>query len=330
MVSPRTPNRWKHVNAVRLVVLTLAFLPLVLLPFATLYQHYLTAHAYDMLSPGERRIYDVMDWLTGWFITDPRQFDLVKGTTWSATLFGLKVSDPLAALGQAAAHLRLYWPLLGAALAPVLLTAVFGRMFCGWICPANLLYELADKLGDVFRAADVPLGDRRFDRRLKYLVLGIGLAASAAAGSVAVSMIYPPAVVGRELYYTIAASTMGAGSAFFAVTVLFDLLVARRGFCRVLCPGGALYSLLGRWRLLRVRRRVALCNDCGKCDKVCMFALAPMTDGFGQECNNCAACMAVCPTGSLTFAVAARDGAPQGPGHLGIAYKRATREADHG
>lgn len=330
MASPRYPNRWKHVNAVRLAVLTLAFVPLVLLPFATLYQHYLTAHAYDMLSPGEKRIYDVMDWLTGWLVTDPRQFDLLKGTTWSATLFGTKVSDPLAAVGQVAAHLRLYWPLLAAALVPALLTLVFGRAFCGWICPASLLYELADKLGEVFRAADLPLGVQRFDRRLKYLVLAVGLAASAATGSVLVSMIYPPAVVGRELYYYIAESSVGAGSAFFAVTVLFDLLVARRGFCRVLCPGGALYSALGRWRLLRVRRKVELCNDCGKCDKVCMFALAPMADGFGQECNNCAECMAVCPTGSLTFALAARDGAPQGPGHLGAAYRRANREAGHG
>jgi ferredoxin-type protein NapH len=103
---------------------------------------------------------------------------------------------------------------------------------------------------------------------------------------------------------------------------LFDLFVARRGFCRYFCPGGALYSLLGRYRLLRIQRIVGECNDCAKCNAVCEFGLDPLRDGFGQECNNCTACISICPTDALEFKLQFRDNEPQGPGHLGKAYLR--------
>ena len=321
----RFPNKWKHINALRWFIMVLAFTPLIFLPYATVYQHFLAAHAYDLLSTADQRIYDAMYWLTGSFITDAKQLDIVKGTTWSATFWGYKISDPLAMFGQLSARGHIFWPLVVSAALPVALTIVFGRFFCGWICPANLIYEITDKIAGYLQAAGLSRGDKRFDPRIKYAVLAIGIVASAWIGTVAMSAIYPPAIIGRESYYYIASSAIGSGTAFFALTLLFDILVARRGFCRYVCPGGALYSLLGRYRMLRVQRKVELCNDCTKCNKACMFELNPMADGFGQECNNCAACIAVCPTGSLTFALKSRDCAPQGPGHLGAMHKRSRK-----
>ena len=143
-----------------------------------------------------------------------------------------------------------------------------------------------------------------------------------------VAAIYPPAIIGRELYYAIAQGGFGVGMVFFAATLLFDFFVSRRGFCRYLCPGGALYSLLGRYRLVRIQRQVQTCNDCQKCNAVCEFELDPWHDGFGQECTNCAACIAICPTDALTFNLRLVDLAPQGPGHLGRQYRREHEHLD--
>ena len=110
-------------------------------------------------------------------------------------------------------------------------------------------------------------------------------------------------------------------------TLLLDLLVARRGFCRYLCPGGALYSLLGRYRLLRIKRDPTGCNDCSKCNAICEFGLDPMRDSFGQECNNCTACMAACPTDVLRFTLNYKDLPYQGPGHLGHQYRAASGDS---
>ena len=130
-----------------------------------------------------------------------------------------------------------------------------------------------------------------------------------------------PAVIGREIYYAIALGGFGAGTVFFVLTLLFDLLVARRGFCRYVCPGGALDYLLGRYAVFRIQLVVQTCNDCAKCNAICEFGLDPMRDAFGQECNNCSACIAVCPTDALTFAVKLKDISYQGPGYLGHAYR---------
>ncbi len=313
---------WRHLNKLRWVSLSVVFAMLVLLPYIHVYQTYVAAHAYDLLAPSEQRVFDVMETLTQPFTNDPAEdLDAIKGNTWSGTFWGLKLSDPLAALGQMAAGLTLYWPFLLTALIPIGLSVVFGRFFCGWICPATFIYELNSNLASWLRWAGLKVGNRRLDKRIKYGVLAIGIVLSAATGSVLVAAIYPPAIIGRELYYMIGIGGFGAGAMFFLGTLLFDLLVARRGFCRYLCPGGALYSLLGRYRLFRIRRIVETCNDCAKCNAVCEFDLDPLRDGFGQECNNCTACIAVCPTDALTFAVRITDYPAQGPGHLGRRYR---------
>lgn len=314
---------WKHLNKLRWVSLSVVFAMLVVLPFLHVYQTYVSAHAYDLLAPAEKDLYDVMETLTAPFVSDPEtQLDAVKGNTWSGTFWEFQLSDPLAVVGQIAAGMRLYWPFVLTALLPFLLTAVFGRFFCGWICPATLLYELNTNLGSLLRKAGLHIGNKRYDRRLKYGVLALGLIISAITGSVVFAAFYPPLLIGREIYYAVALGGFGAGAVFFLLTLLFDLLVARRGFCRYLCPGGALYSLIGRFRLFRIRRIVESCNDCAKCTAICEFGLDPLRDHFGQECNNCSACIAVCPTDAMTFMVSPVDAPYQGPGHLGRRYRR--------
>lgn len=321
------PSSLRHLNKLRWFILSLVFSMLVLLPFIHLYQTYTAAHAYDLLLPNEKIIYDAMEWLTSPFVNDPEHdLDAIKGTTWSGTLFGLKLSDPLAVLSQITTSLSLYWPFIITALIPVVATIILGRFFCGWICPATFIYELNDTLAAWLRRAGVPLGNKVYDRRIKYLVLAIGLVLSMIFGSIMVAAIYPPAIIGRELYYVIAQGAFGSGAVFFILTIIFDLMVARRGFCRYICPGGALYSLLGRYRLLRIQRVVEQCNDCKKCNVVCEFGLDPLQDGFGQECNNCTACIAACPTDALTFKVQMHDQSFQGPGHLGHAYRNKKAE----
>ncbi|MCK4950362.1 MAG: 4Fe-4S binding protein [Gammaproteobacteria bacterium] len=313
----------KHLNKVRWLVLTMVISMLVLIPFLHLYQSYEAAHAYDLLSKNEKAISDSMEWLTRPFVKDPEvDLNKLKGTTWSATLFGLKVSDPLAVVGQISASKTVYVPFLVTALLPVLFTIVFGRFFCGWICPATFIYELNDNLGAWLRKMGLPVSRRKLDLRLKYIVLAVGIVISALTGMVIIAAVYPPAIIGREIYYAIALSGFGAGMVFFLLTILFDLMVSRRGFCRYVCPGGALYSILGHFRLFRIKRDVTQCNDCVKCNVICQFGLDPLRDNFSQECNNCSACIAVCPTDALSFTLNIKDQPFQGPGHLGHTYRR--------
>jgi len=319
---------WKHLNKLRWLVLSLVFLMLIYLPFAHVYQTFVASFSYDLLDPSEKKLFDLMEMLTSPFISDPAvDLDAIKGNTWSGNFFGYKISDPLAVVAQMASGLTVYWPFFVSGLIPIFLTIIFGRFFCGWICPATFLYELNTSLSLFLQRFGIKTGRKRFDPRIKYLVLAIGIGISAVMGSVLISMIYPPAIIGREIYFGIALGGFGAGLVFFVLTLLFDLMISRRGFCRYVCPGGALYSLLGHFRLFRIKRIVENCNDCAKCNAVCEFGLDPLHDDFGQECNNCTACIAICPTDALTFNIKITDDENQGPGHLGKAYKKHEQES---
>ncbi len=312
---------WKHLNKLRWLVLSIVFLMLIYLPFAHVYQTFVASFSYDLLDPSEKELYDFMEMLTSPFVSDPANgLDAIKGNTWSGNFFGYKISDPLAVVGQISAGLSIYWPFFLTALIPIILTMIFGRFFCGWVCPATFLYELNTSVSLWLHNIGINTGKKQFDRRLKYWVLAAGLSISAITGSVLISMIYPPAIIGREIYFGVALGGFGAGLVFFVLTLLFDSLVARRGFCRYICPGGALYALLGHFRIFRIKRIVENCNDCAKCNAVCEFGLNPLRDDFGQECNNCTACIAICPTDALTFKVKIIDDENQGPGHLGKTY----------
>ncbi|MCP4186928.1 MAG: hypothetical protein GY763_04905, partial [Gammaproteobacteria bacterium] len=63
------------------------------------------------------------------------------------------------------------------------------------------------------------------------------------------------------------------------------------------------------------------------CTAICEFGLDPLRDDFGQECNNCCACIAICPTDAMTFHISPKDIDYQGPGHLGQLYRRQTHES---
>lgn len=321
-IKVESVSKFRYLNKLRWLILSSVFSMLILIPFIHLYQTYKAAHAYDLLTPTEKIISDTMESLTSPFVKEPEELDAIKGTTWSGTLFGLKISDPLAVLGQVFSSLSFYWAFILTALIPLLATLLFGRFYCGWICPATLIYELNDNLAAWFRKAGLPVGRRKLDRRIKYAVLAAGLILSSYFGLTLFGSVYPPAIIGREIYYAVALSGFSIGAVFFLLTLLFDLSVSRRGFCRYLCPGGALYSLLGRYRIFRIKRNVQTCNDCEKCNVVCQFGLEPAQDEFGMECNNCTACIAACPTDALSFKVSMSDNAYQGHGHLGHQYRK--------
>lgn len=230
----------------------------------------------------------------------------IRGSVWSLRVGDRVISDPLAAVDLLCAARTPWQAFVLSALIPLAGTLLLGRVFCGWICPADLLFELGSSMR---RWAGIRT-DVTFSTRLKYLVLGLGAAAALWLGTQVFAEIYPPRLVGGELYLWITFGAPGAGAWFLLTVLAFEIFVSRRFWCRSLCPGGALYALLGRWRVLRLSVDRVACTDCERCRSACEFGLDPMTGRFGAECNNCGQCARACPPDALSWHVglSPRDG----------------------
>lgn len=222
----------------------------------------------------------------------------ILGPPGAVRLFGLELLDPLAVLGVALAS-RALPPLV--ALPGVLLMALLGRFFCGWICPYVPLLAVSNALRAMLARAKLPTLDLDLPRRWSFLVLGAGLILTAIFGSQALLLVHPPSLFGREAFRLAAFGGLGLSAATLGLILLFDTVISRAGFCRSFCPGGALFSLLSFPSPLRIRREAQKCTDCTACDAVCNLGQGPMTDRLDAGCERCGKCVAVCPTDALSL-----------------------------
>lgn len=104
--------------------------------------------------------------------------------------------------------------------------------------------------------------------------------------------------ISREVFHRAALPT---GVVFLAL--LLANLAANRFWCRFLCPLGALFALISRFSLLRLRKDDARCVKCAKCAPSCEGrALAECGDTRDSaECLLCLNCAAECPADVLGF-----------------------------
>ncbi|SCZ52424.1 quinol dehydrogenase ferredoxin subunit NapH [Thiohalomonas denitrificans] len=181
---------------------------------------------------------------------------------------------------------------------------VGGRVYCSWVCPLNMVTDAANWLRE--RLGIKPA--TRFSYHVRYWMLAMVLLVALASGGMAYELINPVSLVHRGIIF-------GSGMVWAVVlgVFLFDLFVARRGWCSRICPMGATYGLIGKFSLMRVRadRREA-CNDCMECFAVCPEpqVIRPALKGAEQntgpailagECTNCGRCIDICSKDVFNF-----------------------------
>ncbi len=226
----------------------------------------------------------------------------IKGNIfWSITIYDFTLSDPLILVGHIFGSREFYISLLVSSLPFIIITVLFGRVFCGWICPMDLLLEINNKIRRLLYKIGLRPYNVIFSRSHKYALLFIGSILTFLLGVQLFAFIYPPAIINRETVHYIYYGSVGMGVVAVAAIMLIEVSLSERLWCRYFCPGGGLYSALGTGRLVTIVRDKNLCDDCADCNKACEFGLNPMRDKFGMECNNCGQCISVCKKKVLNF-----------------------------
>jgi cytochrome c oxidase accessory protein FixG len=207
------------------------------------------------------------------------------------------------------------------------LTALVGRIWCGWTCPQTVFIE------QVFRRVERLLeGDAPARRRLdnapwsaeKLLRRGTKWGIFALCSIVIAHLFISYFVSLPKLYTMMRQSPLEHWGVFLFVFALsgalfFDFVWFREQFCIVMCPYGRLQSVLidndsvvigydqkrGEPRGKPNVPGVGDCIDCLRCVQVCPTGI-DIRQGIQIECINCANCIDACD------AVMAKIGRPKG------------------
>ncbi|HJV65771.1 MAG TPA: 4Fe-4S dicluster domain-containing protein [Geomonas sp.] len=169
-------------------------------------------------------------------------------------------------------------------------TLLFGRVWCGWLCPQTTLGDIAqgveEKVASLTRSKTVA----PFLQQIVYLAL---------AALVASNLIWyfvPPS----EFFARLASGAMGSWAGISLATlfllVYLDLALVQRKFCKTLCPYGRIQFMTMEAGTLTLEfdpLRKGDCLRCGACLRACPMGI-DIREGAQIECINCGRCLDAC------------------------------------
>ncbi|MBN1389645.1 MAG: 4Fe-4S binding protein [Candidatus Thermoplasmatota archaeon] len=89
--------------------------------------------------------------------------------------------------------------------------------------------------------------------------------------------------------------------AIFVVGVITLISFVDRGWCRYLCPVGAMYAPLNKVSISDIEYTAEECIHCQLCIRNCPMGLNPKEDKRDPECIRCGRCVTSCPTRAQRF-----------------------------
>ncbi len=194
------------------------------------------------------------------------------------------------------------------------LTALLGRVWCGWACPQTVFLDVVHRIERFFEG-DAPAREQldRSPWTLRKLLRRGGKMLTLAVFALLIAHVFISYFVSIPRLYSM--MRQGPFENFGAFTFVFIVAAAlwfnfawfREQFCIVLCPYGRLQSALidnhtlvigydpgrGEPRGKKGTAGAGDCIDCRRCVAVCPTGI-DIRQGLQMECIGCAACVDAC------------------------------------
>lgn len=219
----------------------------------------------------------------------------------------------------------------------IVMTLIFGRIYCSIICPLGIMQDIFGKLG--MKAKKNRYTYSNEVKWLRYpvfvlfiiaLLAGAGtlvqlLAPYSAFGRIATNLLQPVWQAGNNVLASIAEHY--DSYAFYhsdiwlrslpsliiaAVTfILLAILAWRNGrtYCNTICPVGTILSFLSRFSLLKIHFDTEKCRNCSLCTKNCKASCIDFKNHSVDysRCVVCGDCIESCKFGALKYSSTTRN-----------------------
>lgn len=165
-----------------------------------------------------------------------------------------------------------------------IMTLLFGRFYCGWICPINTVMKLITRVKTRLKLKSFAVPEI-----LKKPVFRYGMLVVFLLGFVMTM------VSGRKLPVLPILFACGMSLTVFFPEILWH---------RYLCPYGTIFSLPGAKAKKRLRIDRESCADCGICQKVCPGGAITKTDVYSITKGLCLTgleCVYQCPKQAIRY-----------------------------
>ena len=213
----------------------------------------------------------------------------------------------------------------------VVLTLIFGRIYCSVICPLGIMQDIFGWFGK--KAKKNRYTYSKALSWLRYGVLAVGiiafvlglstivqlLAPYSAFGRIATNLLQPVYVAGNNVLASIAEhydsyafyhtdlwlrSGISLGIAVVTLIVL-AVLAWRNGrtYCNTFCPVGTILSFLARYSWLKIQFDEEKCRNCSMCSKNCKASCIDYKTHTvdASRCVVCGNCIDSCKFGALKY-----------------------------
>jgi len=223
-------------------------------------------------------------------------------------------------------------------LAVIVLTILFGRVYCAMLCPLGVLMDwsamLARRTG---RARRLPF--RPNPRVTRAAVVAICLSGIALGSAVPLGLLDPYSIFGKITSTTlrpftawikdvlsalgwlapvrmspVALAAAGTGLGLLALIALAAVFRGRL-WCNTVCPVGAVLGLLSRRPLFRLRIASEACIACSMCERVCPAQCIDFRNHRidHSRCVMCFDCVASCRRNGISYGIGDKKHSPEKP-----------------
>lgn len=220
-----------------------------------------------------------------------------------------------------------------ASIITVFITLVFGRAFCGWVCPFGTIHHFFSYIAAKLPKKNITHNNYSKYQNLKYHILIIVIFLSLFQVNVSgyldplsllvkcltifflpvIMIIYNSGFISNNMQDFLFNNILGRSNIYYEQSALFGIVFIvllglnfyrNRFWCKFLCPLGAMLALISKYSPFKLHFKES-CNSCGLCDQTCIADAIPSdkNDFKSTECMLLFNCLSTCPSQSISYGI---------------------------